>query len=354
VVAQNQVEFALWGRNTWPSHEVAGESYHEAEIRSLLPAVLGDDSQELRLPAALIPEPTNRHDRSAVMVLVGGKHVGYLPKEDAPLYQPVLLDLQRRGFTPVTECNVWAMEREDWVGTDRRGQDITKRRLSASIRLVLDDWWMVVPANVAPTSPYSLLPQGSAIQVQKEEEHQDVLRPFLRPQGEAWAYATLHVFRDENTRSPKDMVEVRLDGRRAGQLTPAMSAEFVPIIRQLEHAGRVTAAKVVVKGNQIKADVVLYAAKTGQLDATWIAANLPATPPTVHAATAQQVMSSPALQTPTTARHAAVPPKPTQIRFNPPPGWPQPPAGWEPYPGWAPPAEWPAAPEIWTYWILAD
>ena len=45
--------------------------------------------------------------------------------------------------------------------------------------------------------------------------------------------------------------------------------------------------------------------------------------------------------------------KPTggRWRFNPPPTWPQPPAGWEPWPGWHPPVQWPAAPPEWAYWV---
>ncbi len=37
--------------------------------------------------------------------------------------------------------------------------------------------------------------------------------------------------------------------------------------------------------------------------------------------------------------------------FNPPPGWPQPPAGWTPPPGWNPDPSWPAPPEGWQLWI---
>lgn len=39
------------------------------------------------------------------------------------------------------------------------------------------------------------------------------------------------------------------------------------------------------------------------------------------------------------------------MRFNPPPGWPQPPAGWTPPPGWNPDPTWPAMPEGWQLWI---
>jgi hypothetical protein len=39
-------------------------------------------------------------------------------------------------------------------------------------------------------------------------------------------------------------------------------------------------------------------------------------------------------------------------RFNKPPGWPQPPTGWEPDRDWAPDPSWPAPPEGWRLWII--
>lgn len=38
-------------------------------------------------------------------------------------------------------------------------------------------------------------------------------------------------------------------------------------------------------------------------------------------------------------------------RFNPPPGWPPAPPGWEPPAGWTPDPAWPAAPADWTFWL---
>ncbi|QDB79572.1 hypothetical protein FE251_09440 [Georgenia wutianyii] len=41
-------------------------------------------------------------------------------------------------------------------------------------------------------------------------------------------------------------------------------------------------------------------------------------------------------------------------RFNPAPGWPDPPEGWIPPHGWQPPAEWPTAPPGWHYVVDDD
>ncbi len=39
------------------------------------------------------------------------------------------------------------------------------------------------------------------------------------------------------------------------------------------------------------------------------------------------------------------------MRFNPPPNWPQPPAGWTPPPDWEPDPTWGPAPEGWQFWL---
>ena len=42
------------------------------------------------------------------------------------------------------------------------------------------------------------------------------------------------------------------------------------------------------------------------------------------------------------------------MRFNPPPNWPQAPAGWSPPPGWEPDPSWPQPPPGWRLWITDD
>jgi hypothetical protein len=42
------------------------------------------------------------------------------------------------------------------------------------------------------------------------------------------------------------------------------------------------------------------------------------------------------------------------MRFNSPPNWPQPPAGWSPPPGWEPDPSWPQPPPGWQLWVDED
>jgi hypothetical protein len=39
------------------------------------------------------------------------------------------------------------------------------------------------------------------------------------------------------------------------------------------------------------------------------------------------------------------------MRYNPPPNWPKPPQGWEPYPDWSPDPSWPPPPPGWKLWL---
>jgi hypothetical protein len=42
------------------------------------------------------------------------------------------------------------------------------------------------------------------------------------------------------------------------------------------------------------------------------------------------------------------------MKFNPPPNWPQLPAGWTPPPGWQPDPSWPQPPYGWRLWVAED
>lgn len=53
--------------------------------------------------AALVPEPSNRFDKQAVAVQVGGRTVGHLSREDARAYRPILDKHAAEGKVPF--CN---------------------------------------------------------------------------------------------------------------------------------------------------------------------------------------------------------------------------------------------------------
>lgn len=59
--------------------KVVGEQYHEAELEAAAAGQRGPRGVWIEKLAELRPEPDNPHDPNAVMVLIDGHHVGYLP-----------------------------------------------------------------------------------------------------------------------------------------------------------------------------------------------------------------------------------------------------------------------------------
>lgn len=338
------IPFDLWGQRGWANTEVAGETHYAKEIRGLLGKDFKASGSEISVTAQLMPEPQNKHDRNAVGVWSGGRQLGYLPREEAARYSPVLTALTAQGWLPQVGARVWGSE---WSDYDER-----QASFRGSVQLDLAEPHMLVPANMPPAGDYRLLPTGNAIQVTGEEKHLDTLAPLLRPEGECWAYTTVHEVVEQPTRTSRSIVEVRIDGGRVGQLTPKMSSELLPAIRHLAEQCIHTAARAVVKGNRIKTEVVLYAARAHELPESWLRTAVPATPATASSAPASGE-PSPGLDVASAASrtHGAIPPPPTGIRFAVPPDWPQPPPGWMPPTGWRPDPSWPAAPEQWQWWV---
>ena len=337
------IPFDLWGQRGYPHADVAGESHHAKAIRSLFGDDFKSDGTEITVVAQLVPDPKNRHDRNAVGVWVGGQLLGHLPRDEAVRYAPVLSGLVSNGWAPQVAARVWGTEWTDY--DDRRAS------FRGSVRLDLAEPHMLVPANLPPSGHHRLLPSGNAIQVTGEEKHLDALAPFLRPEGECWAYATLHETVEQLARSTREVVEVRLNGDRVGQLTPKMSGELLPALRHLAEQRAVSAARALVKGNRIKAEVVLYVARAHELPASWLesseARNSAPKPEVVLTPAAPSVPTVPGHR----RDHAAIPPPPTGVRFVVPPAWPSPPAGWTPPTGWRPDPSWDPAPEGWQWWV---
>ena len=317
------IAFDVWGQRGWYSFDVAGESFHSKDIERLFPGKVPDGGGAVEIEVQLVPEPTNRYDRNAVKVMAGPAHVGYIPRDLAGAYQPVLSELIAAGYAPQCGAQVRAWPEYE-VDVDKRG-GVRQRRtgVSANVRLDLAEPHMLVPLNAAPSAAHAVLPVGSAVQVTGEELHMGTLRAWTRPTGEAWVHVSLHKITEQLARSTRDVVEVRIDGEPVGQLTPKMSSEYSPAIDLLEESGVQTAARAVVKGNTLEADVVLYAAKAGELGEDWLRASVG----TAKLASSQSANEP--LQVVETQAHGLKPevePQPS-VRVAP-PAVQMPPAGW--------------------------
>ncbi|MFI5916064.1 hypothetical protein [Dactylosporangium sp. NPDC051541] len=249
-------------------------------------------------------------------------------------------------------ARIWCGYRSDYEYDDD-GRSADRPDFLGSVRLDLAEPHLIVPANTPPEDPYVLLPYGNALQVTGEEAHLETLTPWLRSEGEGWIYVTLHEVLEQTTRSVRAVVEVRVNGSVGGTLTPKMSGEYLPVIRMLAEQGTVAAARAILKGNRIKADIVLHAARANQLSGEWLdkIATQPSAPADDNMRSARRVPELAAAANGSNALTLEAIEEPGTWRFNPPPGWPPAPLGWTPSSGWRPDPSWPAAPPRWLFWL---
>jgi hypothetical protein len=259
---QAPIDYRFAGSIGWPNADIAGESFHESEIVAALgrrPKI--DEELEVTVDATLVPEPHNPHDSNAISVRIKGKVVGYLPRETAPLYKGSIDRITASGHVPTTTARVWASVRKSW--------DESKSRMYSNVRLHLPEPHLLIPLNDPPAVAYSLIPWGSGLQVLGEEKHFDVLAPFVNQEGRGLLIVSLHREKGAEVRS-KEFIEVRVDGRRAGQMSPAMSMHYFPTVDHLAKSGTVAAAWAHLKGSGLAAEIVLQAAKASEVEMTWL------------------------------------------------------------------------------------
>ncbi|GAA4587298.1 hypothetical protein BJY16_008191 [Actinoplanes octamycinicus] len=246
--------FQLWGQAGWASAEVVGETHYAKAIRALFGPKFDPQGTDITVPVQLIPDRSNRHDRNAVGVWSDNALLGHLPRPEAARYVGVLTELTKRNLIPEVNAQIHGRE---WGEYDGRPPAFV-----GTIRLDLAEPHMIVPANDPPRQEHRLLPTGSALQVNGQEQHLDALARFQRPEGECWAYVTLHEMAGH-------LVEVRLGDARVGDLSPKMSVELAPVLRYQSERGLVVAARAVVKSNAIKTEVLLYVARVQDLPESW-------------------------------------------------------------------------------------
>src|SRR5690606_27287290 len=107
---------------------------------------------------------------------------------------------------------------------------------------------------------------GRVAQVTGEEHHFDALIPYLRIAG-APLIATLHPI--PGRAKDSTVLEVRLDGVRVGQLTPAMSGNLMPLVRECEANDRFAASWATVTGSRLAAEVRLRATRAEEIGDSW-------------------------------------------------------------------------------------
>lgn len=246
--------YKIWTKaRSWCDYDIEIEEKYLPAIRMLFPAKWeGDSHSRTDVAVQLVPEPDCPRSQWAVSVRAEGRTVGYISDEDAPQWAGTIRRVVASGFLPVTSSNIWGSEYDGWDGVE----------FNTSVRIALGDPSEALPTNGPPTSAYTMLPRSSIVQVTKEEQYFDNLRMCVPPGGYGPVFVTLH--ESEGPRKP--YVEVRIDDAKVGQLTPAMSLKFLPLIRHLKDRGLVTACWGDITGSQVAAEVRIDAVKANEAD----------------------------------------------------------------------------------------
>lgn len=244
---------------TWPNYELAGEFYYESAIRPLLGHLILDQDKELLTEASLVPEPDNPYDPNAVSIRIGGAVVGYLERDDAREFAPVVHRLAASGVHIATSARVWGVLRESWEGTGTR--------FHSNVRVALPEPHLLLPLNQAPAMPYSILPWGPGLQVTGEQKHFDVLAPFAGKAERSLLLVTLHRGSEEKARGGvREFIEVRVDDQRIGEMSTQSSKHYFALVDHHQAKGLLVVGWAHVRGSALAAEVVLQAAKASEID----------------------------------------------------------------------------------------
>lgn len=197
---------------------VVGESHYQPALKKAAGGRTvpeGKFDQAISVQATLVPEPSNKYDRNAVKVEVGGRTVGYLPRELASEYQPAL-----RGLGAVGWCEGRIM------GGKGRPYGIFLY-LGAPERLVLGN----------SSDGVEMLAPDRVTTVTGEQKHQDVLEQLPGEQSDGvFPPMVATLVRSEvsgGKYAGEPCLEVRIDGRRVGELTRRMSERYLPLVEQV-------------------------------------------------------------------------------------------------------------------------
>lgn len=257
-------EYPLIVSSSYANYEVVGESWREKDVIKALGGLsVGQERTIEDVVTYLVPEPDNPHDPHAVMVWMNGKHVGYLSKEDAKRFAPVLQRVTSQGLLPTTSGRLWGSAQPGYDGKQ-------KTRYHLYARVALNEPAQLVPTNNPPSAPYSILPWGPAVQVTKEDQYLPELTEHLKGE-ESFAFATIEANEKlQKNGAVKRYVSVLIGGEVIGELTPMMSEKFLPTIDHLSAQGLKAATIAKVKGSLLAIEVTLQASKAHELPNTWL------------------------------------------------------------------------------------
>ncbi len=254
--------------NLWPSVEVVGESHYKAALQKVLGRLRVFEDREVEVEAKLVPEPQNRHDRNAVAVQIDDAVVGYLSRDDALAWRPVLARLQAADAILSPRARVWGRN----GGPDGGG-------FLGSVRVALPQPGQTLPLNAPPSSSYSVIPWGDRLKLTGEPWHLNPLARYLGAQHDGLLLVTLGVRTEKLQRgSDRIIVDAFVDETAVASLTPASSKNIAPLVGHLDSRGLVATGWATIRGSSLAIELGLQTARAHDVPEEWARAE-PATIP---------------------------------------------------------------------------
>lgn len=244
-----------------PNYEIKGAFAYEQNILRVIggwPEV--DNPHRGKYDASLVPEPNNPHSKAgnAVSVRVYGRVVGYLASEDSKDYAPHIHRIVASGHEIEVPARVYVYRKFDGG-------------LDSYINIALPDVDQMVPLNAHALRGVAVLPWGKVAQIKGEDDHFDHLFNYIPPSGKGLAIVTLHrAVKQLKSGEEREYVEVRVDGERGGQMTPATSAQFMPAIRHAMDMEKTLGAWTRVEGSGLAVNLTAQAARSNELTDDWL------------------------------------------------------------------------------------
>ena len=213
-------------------YRISGESFHRIAILKLV----GNENEAV-MDAYLVAEPTNKHDKYAIKVMISGAHVGYIPAADTYEWNRMLADASKRGITPVFKAKVW-------FGVLQSGGK------AGSVKLdVPRDLDTAVPLN-DPWESERLIPGGRYQKVKLLEGDTEALEDILTTPG--FDRKAGFCF---GVRSDGQKVEILYEGVPLGHLGPQVSKNLMSLVLKAEDKKVMLCAFGYAEGNSLDCKV---------------------------------------------------------------------------------------------------
>lgn len=243
--------------------EVVGTNYRKEAFKAALNDRSRFDREPVEVNVCLVPEPDNPYDRNAVSIRVDGvHHIGYLRREVAAEWTPILYNLIASSYFPVVKSLL------RW--TPAYSPSIEGGGFTDAYVYLPENPHLAIPLNDAPLNS-ALIPTGRSTQVTKEEDHFDVLFDYVTAAGEATIYLELRLgSRTLKNGEARTIVYVFLDDQHVGELSSTMGKTFEPTLRHLSDVNRKAVVLGTIKGSSLAAALTFRAARPEEISDDWL------------------------------------------------------------------------------------